>query len=93
MTIKKFLDNGSPLKTVTPINKNNKNIKILNLEKFLTGMIPSGSFGRIHSKNNDKFTVWVLDESTYNNIIIEVPQHMMGIFFVQHDHKIFPHFA
>ncbi|CAN5586377.1 hypothetical protein BH23BAC1_BH23BAC1_25330 [soil metagenome] len=91
MNEKKFLYNGSPVKASVNLLKGSKNFKVNNPDKFITSMIGQGALGRIHSSKQSIYTVWLLDNITYNNIIIEVPQHLMGQYFEHYDHKIFPH--
>lgn len=88
---KKFLYNGSPVKTLVNLLKGSKNFKVNNPEKFVTSMIGQGALGRIHSCNKNIFTVWLLDEVTYQTIIIEVPQYLMGQYFEQYDHDMLPY--
>ena len=96
-TVKKFLDDGSPVRTIQMIYKNNqRGIKILNPEKLiLHDSILPGTLGRIHSRQNNpyEFKVWLLDERGYSTIIVEVPGLLMAQFFEQHPHNIFPRFA
>lgn len=92
-TTKKFLEVGSPLRTTVNLLKGNKYIKISNPEKLVTSMIPMGSLGRIHSRKQNSFIIWILEENTYSPLIIEVPSNLMGNYFQQHHHGIFPHLA
>ena len=93
MTSHRFLDKGSPLVTTVPISKHNTMIKVLTPDKFQSDALRPGTLGRIHSQNNSVYTVWLLDERTMNTVIIEVPLHLMGQYFRQHDHGIFPHLS
>ena len=91
MVSKRFLDIGSPLVTKVMILKKNQMIKITNPEKLSGDTLRPGALGRIHSVKNNLYTVWLLDETTMNTIIIEIPTHLMGQYFKQHAHSIFPH--
>lgn len=93
MITKKFLDDGSPIKSVVPIAKANKMVKFANPDKIPSATIATGTLGRIHSRCNDIYSVWLLEESMMTIIIVEVPLYLMGQYFVQHQHNIFPHFA
>lgn len=90
MTSKKFLDDGTPLTTTVPIMKTNSMIKIVNPENLPETAIFPGAFGRIHSQQNGLYKIWVLDERTMHTIIIEVPLFLMGQYFKQYAHNIFP---
>ena len=93
MTSKRFLDNGSPLVATIHIARKNTMIKILTPDTFQSDALRSGTLGRIHSQTNNACTVWLLDERTMNTVIIEVPLHLMGQYFRQHEHGIFPHLS
>ena len=93
MTAPRFLDKGSPLVTTVQIFKKNTMIKIVTPDKFQSDVLRQGTHGRIHSQTNNVYTVWLLDEQTMNTVIIEVPGHLMGQYFRQHDHGIFPHLS
>jgi hypothetical protein len=91
MTTKRFLDKGSPLITTVEILRNNAMIKVLTPDMFIVHALRPGTLGRIHSQNGDRYTIWLLDEQTMRTVIIEVPLHLMGQYFRQHDHGIFTH--
>jgi hypothetical protein len=91
MTSKRFLDTGSPLMSTVQILRTNAMIRVLTPEKFHGLALRPGTLGRIHSQANRVYTVWLLDELTMNTIIIEVPLHLMGQYFTQHEHGVFPH--
>lgn len=91
MTSKRFLDNGSPLIATVAILKNNAMIKVLTSDMFIGHALRPGTLGRIHSQNGDRYTIWLLDEQTMRTVIIEVPLHLMGQYFRQHEHGVFPH--
>ena len=91
MTSKRFLDKGSPLIATVEILKNNALIKVLTPDTFRVHALRPGTLGRIHSQKGNLYTVWLLDEQTMNTVIIDVPLHLMGQYFRQHDHGIFPH--
>ena len=91
MTSVRFLDNGSPLASQVAIMRKNSMIKILNPEKMLGDTIFPGALARIHSQKNGVYTVWVLDERTMHTIMVEVPLQLMGQYFKQQPHDIFPH--
>jgi hypothetical protein len=94
MAAKRFLDVGSPLKTTVQLLRNNSLVRFADATKVPDTGILAGSFARIHSKpNEDTYTVWVLEESSYSTVIVDVPLHLMGQYFEQHQHKIFPHFG
>lgn len=93
MTSKRFLDKGSPLIATVEILKNNALIKVLTPDTFRVHALRPGTLGRIHSQKGDLYTVWLLDEQTMNTVIIDVPLHLMGQYFRQHDHGIFPHLS
>jgi hypothetical protein len=90
---KKFLESGSPVVTRVPIPRINTSVRFLNPEKLGGNMVLASSLGRIHSEKNGVYSVWILDELTYNTIILEVPLHMMGQYFAASSHNMFPHFA
>jgi len=93
MAVKRFLDIGSPLQTIVVILKRTQQIRITNPQKLGGGVLPIGTFGRIHSEARGVYTVWLLDETNMNTIIVEVPSVLMAMHFKQHPHQIFPHFA
>lgn len=68
-------------------------VRFENEDAVIAGTLVPNSLGRIHSHTNGMYTVWVLDERTFRTIIIEVPLHLMGQYFRQEPHNIFPHFA
>lgn len=90
MTSTRFLDPGSPLVSTVQILKSNTMIKVVTPDTFQSALRP-GTLGRIHSQKNNVYTVWLLDESTMNTVIIDVPTVLMGQYFRQHQHGIFPH--
>jgi hypothetical protein len=90
MTSTRFLDPGSPLVSTVQILKGNTMIKVVTPDTF-RGTLRPGTFGRIESQKNDFYNVWLLDESTMSTVIIEVPAVLMGQYFRQHPHGIFPH--
>jgi len=93
MVQRRFLDNGSSLSTIVSIRKNHSSVKFHNPEKLTGQFLAAGSLARIHSSNRGVYTVWVLDESGMDTIILEVPLQFMGQYFRQHHHNLFPHFA
>lgn len=93
MTVKRFLDVGSPLATIVVIHKTTRQIRITNPDKMHGTILPIGTFARIHSEARGVYTVWLLDESSSSTLIAEVPYPLMSMHFKQHPHGIFPHFA
>jgi hypothetical protein len=93
MTTKRFLDDGAPIKTRISILKGNQNVKFTNPEKMFGVMLAPDTLGRIHSHRKDAYTVWLLEGPSSQTIILEVPLHLMGQYFMPHQHDIFPHFA
>jgi len=93
MTSQKFLDNGSTIVSTVSILKRNLMIKVLNPEKFPGEVLLPGTLGRIHSQRNGVYTVWLLEERTMNTVMIEIPLNLMGQYFQQRAHNIFPHLA
>jgi hypothetical protein len=89
----KFFSAGSPLITTAVILKRTTNAKFKNPENLIGEALPIGTFGRVHSKSNGTYTVWLLNEDTMQTVILEVPLHMMGAYFCAHPHGIFPHLA
>ena len=91
MAQKRFLDPGSPIVTTVTLLKGHQLVRITNPEKMSGDKLLPGTFGRIHSQKNGVYTVWLLEDSSMNTIMIEVPLHLMGQFFKQQPHQIFPH--
>ena len=89
--MKRFLDPGSPLKTVAVILKTTRQIRITNPEKLSGSMLPIGTLARIHSESRGLYTVWLLDELNMNTIVVEVPLVLMSMHFAMHEHNLFPH--
>ena len=94
MTHKRFLEIGSPLITIAVILRRVQQITILNPQDLHAEALPIGTFARIHSIGKDgRYTVWLLDESNMKSVMVQVPLDLMGIYFRQQHHRIFPHFA
>jgi len=89
--LRRFLDNGSSLETTVTLFRRTAIIKFVKPADFVADSIPAGTFGRIHSQKNGVYSVWLLDEGTMTTVVIEVPLHLMGQYFKQSSHNIFPH--
>lgn len=89
----KILDSGSAVATTVTILKANTIVSFENPERMAGDRLEIGSLGRIHSQVRNTYNVWILDDGNMNSIIVNVPHHLMGQFFKQHAHGIFPHFA
>jgi hypothetical protein len=90
---RRFLDPGSPLVTTVMIARTNSMVKFADRAKVPAQGIMPGTLGRVHSQSNGLYSVWLLDETLYNTIVVDVPLHLMGQYFKQHDHQVFAHLA
>ena len=91
MATKKFLEAGSPLQTTIRILKTNQMITIENPNSMHSDNIAAKALCRIHSETKGRYLIWILDEGNMNTIQIHVPLHLMGQYFEQHEHNLFPH--